>query len=101
MQVINEAGATEDREWVLEDSMGRAFKRTLEEFTKSGDTPIQTLERTMSEGLSYMLSTQRETAVEKLIPNIPVLIKDCMQCIRETVIPYFEKIKEWRSQNPV
>jgi hypothetical protein len=98
-RIINAAGATEDRWWVLEDSMGVAFERTLQEFAKPGDTEIQTLERATSEGLRYMLSTHRETAIEKLLPKIPVLIEDCMQCILETIIPYFEKIKELKSRN--
>ena len=93
------AGGAEDRWWVLENAMDTAFNRAEQEFSKPGDTPIQTLERTMSEGLSYIMSTYRETAVEKLLPGIPALIEDCMGCIRETVIPYFDKIKEFRSQN--
>ena len=98
-RIRNEAGGTEDRFWVLEDAMGVAFDRTLQEFSKPGDTEIQTLERAVTEGLSYMTSSYRETAVEKLIPKIPCLVKDCMKCIQETVIPYFEKIKELKSQN--
>ena len=101
MRVWNEAGGKEDRWWVLEDAMGVAFDRTLQEFSKPGDTPIQTLERATSEGLSYMLSGYRETAVEKLLPKIPVLVEDCLECIRQTVTPYFDKIRELRSQNAV
>ena len=96
-RIWNEAGATEDRWWVLEDATGVAFERTLMEFGKPGDTELQTLERAMSEGLSYMLSIHRETAVEKLAPKIPSLVKDCLECIRETVIPYFEKVKKLKS----
>lgn len=62
-----------------------------------GDTEVQTLERTVSEGLSYLMSAHRETGLEKLLPKIPGLVQDCMQCIRETVIPYFEKVGELRS----
>jgi hypothetical protein len=96
-RVRNEAGGTEDRFWVLEDAMGVAFERTLQEFAKPGDTSIETLERATNEGLSYMSSTYRETAVEKLLPKIPNLVKDCLQCIQETVIPYFGKISELKS----
>ena len=94
MQVFDEAGGKEDHFWVLDDPMGIAFERTLQEFGKPGDTEIQTLERAVTEGLSYMVSRHRETAVEKLIPKMPSLVKDCMKCIQESVIPYFEKIKE-------
>ena len=79
--------------------MDIAFERTLQEFSKPRDTEIQTLERAVTEGLSYMMSSHRETEVEKLIPKIPSLVKDCMKRIQETVIPYFEKIKELKSQN--
>ena len=99
MQAFNDAGGMEDRFWVLDDPMDIAFGRTLQEFGKPGDTEIQTLERAVTEGLSYMMSSHRETAVEKLIPKIPSLVKDCMKCIQETVIPYFEKIKELKLQN--
>jgi hypothetical protein len=96
-RVRNEAGGTEDRFWVLEDAMGVAFERTLQEFAKPGDTPIQTLERATNEGTRYILSTYRETAVEKLLPKIPNLVKDCVKYIRETVISYFKKISELKS----
>ncbi len=99
MRTINNAGGKTDRFWVFEDAMGVAFKRTLQEFSKPGDTEIQTLERSVNEGLSYMMSSYRETAVEKLIPKIPILIKDSMMCLQETVIPYFQKIKELKSQD--
>jgi len=99
MQVFNEAGGKEDHFWVLDDPMDIAFERTLQEFSKPRDTEIQTLERAVTEGLSYMMSSHRETEVEKLIPKIPSLVKDCMKRIQETVIPYFEKIKELKSQN--
>ena len=97
MQQIKDGLGREDRWWVLEDATGVAFERTLMEFGKPGDTPIRTLERATSEGLSYMLSIHRETAVEKLLPKIPDLVKDCFQCIRETVIPYFETVKKLKS----
>ena len=99
MQCFNDAGGMEDRWWVLEDATGVAFKRTLDEFAVPGDTPIQTLERATSEGLSYMLSIHRESAVEKLLPRIPPLIQDCIQHLRETVIPYFEKVRKTRADN--
>jgi len=88
----------EDRCWVLDDPTEVAFDRTLQEFGKPGDTEIQTLERAMAEGLSYMMSIRRETSVEMLFPKIPVLIEDCMRHIQETVIPYFEKIRELRAR---
>jgi len=99
MQVFSEEGAKTDRWWVLENATGVAFERTMQEFARPEDTPIQTIERATSEGLGYMLSIHRETPVEKLLPKIPHLIQDCMQCIRESVIPYFEMIREWRSKN--
>lgn len=99
MRIINAAGGARDRLWVLDDPSEVAFERTLQEFAKPGDAEVQTLERATSEGLSYMMSIHRELAVELLLPKIPVLIEDCMQCIRETVMPYFEKIKGWKSQN--
>ena len=95
------AGGAEDRWWVLEDAMDTAFNRAKQEFSKPEDTPIQTLERTMGEGLSYIMSTYRETAVEKLIPKLPALIEDCMKYINETVSPYFDKIKELKAQNTI
>jgi len=98
-QIINEAGATSDRMWVLDDPMGVAFDRTLQEFARPGDRGIDTLERASSQGLSYMIGSYRETAIEKLLPKIPLLVEDCIQQIRQTVMPYFEKIREWRSQN--
>lgn len=98
MQPMGSLGlGREDRWWVLDDPTAVAFDRTLREFGKPGDTEIQTLERAMAEGLSYMMSIHRETPVEMLLPKIPVLIEDCMRHIQETVIPYFEKIKELRT----
>jgi hypothetical protein len=79
--------------------MDVAFDRTLQEFGKPGDTEIQTLERAVNEGLSYMTSIYREAAVEKLIPKIPDLLKDCMKYIQEEVVPYFKKVEELKSQN--
>ena len=99
MKPFNEAGGMEDRFWVLDDPMDVAFNRTLQEFGEPGDTEVETLERATSQGLGYMMSSYRETAVEKLLPKIPILVGDCIQCIREMVMPYFEKIKELRSQN--
>lgn len=98
-QVINKAGATSDRKWVLDDPMGVAFGRTLQEFAKPGDSEVDTLERATSQGLSYLMSSYRETAVEKLLPKIPALVEDCVVCIRQTAIPYFETIREWRARN--
>ena len=99
LKIINEAGGATDRLWILDDPSEVALDRTLQEFAKPGDTEIQTLERATSEGLSYLTSIHREVAVELLLPKIPILIEDCMQYIRDTVMSYFEKIKSWKSLN--
>jgi len=99
MEPFGEAGGMVDRWWVLENATDVAFERTMQEFAKPGDTPKQTLKRATTEGLSYMLSIHRETAVEKLLPKVPDLIRDCVRYIRENVMPYFERIRELRSHN--
>jgi hypothetical protein len=97
MKVINQAGARGDRFWILNAPMDVAFERTVQEFGKPGDTEIDTLERAVNQGLSYMMSNYHETPVEKLIPKIPELVKDCMNYIHENIIPYFEKVSRLRS----
>lgn len=98
MRTFNEAGGKKDRFWVLDDPMDVAFERALQEFSRPGDTPEETLERATSQGLGYIVGNYHEAAIEKLLPKIPGLVKDCMQCVHETVIPYFEKVLELKSQ---
>lgn len=98
-QIINEAGATGDKMWILDNAAGRVLNRPMAEFAKLGDTEIQTLQRQISETFNAMMSLHHQVPVEKLLPNIPVLIDDCLLCIGETVMPYFQQIKELKSQN--
>jgi hypothetical protein len=69
----------------------------LRDYCFGGDNPIQTLERAVGEGLSYIMSTYHEVPIEKLLPRLPALIEDCMRCIQDTVIPYFQKVDQLHS----
>jgi len=93
---IFEVGGWE-RRWILDDPADVAFERTLQEFSKAGDSPEQALERAATEGFGYITSVFGENPVEKLLPKLPVLIADCMKCVRETVMPYFDEVRELKS----
>jgi hypothetical protein len=98
-QIINEAGATGDKMWILDDEARLVLNRPMVEFAKPGDTEIQTLQRQVSETFRAGMSLYHQIPVEKLLPNIPMLIDDCLQCLAQTVMPYFQQIKELKSQN--